>query len=167
MDTVLLPLRNASLEHLSSDDIDVVLANARTLRRATGAGQAATLLRGKKLGLMCESADSSEAMFFCRAAAELGAHVAHVRPGLSDLSRRDIFQHMARMLGRLYDAVECEGFDPILVKQLGEDAGVPVYDAIASAQHPTARLAPLLGDESSLDENRHLVLQAVLISTIG
>ena len=39
-------------------------------------------------------------------------------------------------------------------------------DAIASAAHPTARLAPLLGDERPPGDNRSLILQAVLVSTL-
>ena len=122
-------------------------ASARALQRAAQAGTTQPLLRGKNLGLLCEVDDDADAALFRRAAVELGAHVAHIRPRLSELSTPEEVQHTARMLGRLYDAVECQGMAPALVQQVGNDAGVPVYDGIASQDHPTAQLAESLGDE--------------------
>ena len=125
------------------------------------------LLRGKNLGLLCEADDDGDAALFRRAAVELGAHVAHIRPSLSELSTPQEVQHTARMLGRLYDAVECQGMAPALVQQVGNDAGVPVYDGIASQDHPTARLAALLDGDAAPADNRRFVLQAVLLSTLA
>ena len=146
-------------------DVDALLASARALQRAALSGHTQRPLRGKNLGLMCES-DDADAALFRRAASELGAHVAHIRPSLSDLSTPGEVQHTARMLGRLYDAVECLGMAPALVQQMGAGAGVPVYDGIASPQHPTARLAALLDPATPEADNRRFVLQAVLLNTL-
>jgi ornithine carbamoyltransferase len=70
------------------------------------------------------------------------------------------------MLGRLYDAVECQGMDSALVGQVGRDAGVPVYDSIAALTHPTAKLAELLDGDASPEDRRCVVLQAVLLNTL-
>jgi ornithine carbamoyltransferase len=147
-------------------DVDALVASARALQRAALAGLMQRPLRGKNFGLLCES-DDGDCALFRRAASELGAHVAHIRPSLSDLSTPEEVRHTARMLGRLYDAVECQGMAPALVRQVGDGAGVPVYDGIASAQHPTARLASLLDPATSDADNRRFVLQAVLLSTLG
>ena len=157
-----------AFDRMSSQDASAsaVLANARTLQRAAQAGKTQPLLRGKNLALLCES-DNGDAALFRRAAVELGAHVAHIRPSLSELSTPQEVQHTARMLGRLYDAVECQGLAPALVQQVASDAGVPIYAGIASQDHPTAKLAELLGDDTSPTDNRHFVLQAVLLSTIA
>ena len=157
----------AAFENMSPREVIAVLANARTLQRAAEAGTTQPLLRGKNLGLLCEADDALDAALFRRAAVELGAHVAHIRPSLSVLSTPQEVQHTARMLGRLYDAVECQGMAPALVQQVGNEAGVPVYDGIASQDHPTAKLAELLGDDASPADNRRFVLQAVLLSTIA
>lgn len=155
-----------AFNHMSPRDVTAVLAHARTLQRAAEAGKTQPLLRGKNFGLLCE-VDDDDAALFRRAAVELGAHVAHVRPSLSELSTPQEVQHTARMLGRLYDAVECQGMAPALVQQVGNDAGVPVYDGIASQDHPTAKLADLLGGDTSPADNRRFVLQAVLLTTIA
>ena len=156
-----------AFDHLSPHDVTAVLANARSLQRAAEAGQTQLLLRGKNLGLLCEADDDGGAALFRRAAVELGAHVAHIRPSLSELSTPQEVQHTARLLGRLYDAVECQGMAPALVQQVSNDAGVPVYDGIASQDHPTAKLANLLGSDTPPADNRRFVLQAVLLSTIA
>ena len=166
MHTVLIPIRSASLEQLSPADSDILLGNARLLQRATAPSQTGNLLRGKKLALLCESDAGADADLFRSAAAALGAHVSHIRPRLSDLSEPDVLQHTARMLGRLYDGIECQGLTPALVEAVSLEAGVPVYDGLASPSHPTARLAALLGGEEAPGEMRELVLQTVLLSTL-
>ena len=159
-------------------DAALVLDRARALQRAAVTGGLPASLRGRKLGLLCEAgdagagagtgadADVDDAALFRRAAVELGAHVAHIRPSLTELSTLPDVQRTARMLGRLYDAIECQGMATELVHQVGIAAGVPVYDALASAKHPTARLADLLEGEASPPDKRRFVLQAVLLSTI-
>ncbi len=84
----------------------------------------------------------------------------------SKLGTAQEVHHTARVLGRLYDAVECQGMASILVQQVGVDAAVPVFDDLASADHPTARLAELVGGDASPAENRRFVLQAVLLSAV-
>lgn len=154
-------------ETMSPHDVSAVLVNARTLQRAAQAGATQPLLRGKNFGLLCEADDDGDAAFFRRASVELGARVAHVRPSLSELSTPEEVQHTARMLGRLYDALECQGMASALVQRIGQDAGVPVYDGLASAGHPTVRIAELLGGDTLPADNRRFVLQAVLLSAIG
>jgi ornithine carbamoyltransferase len=151
---------------MSPRELSTVLDHARALQRAALAGTTQPLLRGKNLGLLCE-ADDGDAALFRRAASELGAHVAHILPSLSGLSTPKEVQHTARLLGRLYDAVECQGMAAALVRQVGDAAGVPVFDGIASARHPTAMLARQLGGDTSEDDNRRFVLQAVLLDSLG
>jgi len=150
---------------MSPQDVAAVLANARALQRAVQAGTNQPLLRGKNIGLLCNSADDEDAVFFRAAALDLGAHVTHIRPSLSEFSTLQEVQHTARVLGRLYDAVECQGIPAALVQRIADAAGVPVYDGIASGRHPTARLAELLGD-GDLAGNRRFLLQAVLLGSI-
>ncbi len=159
---------NVAFDRLSSLDAGALMANARALQLAAAAGQVQVSLRGKKLGLLCEVDTADAAMLFRGAAEALGAHVAHIRPSLSGLSTPQEVRHTARMLGRLYDAVECQDMAADLVQLVGADAGVPVYDGAASPTHPTARLAELLdGENTSSNDKRRFVLQAVLLNSIA
>ena len=155
-----------NIDDLSQSDLASVLEHARTLRVAAHDGAIQPLLRGRNLALLCEADSGDEATLFRRAAVELGAHVAHVRPSLSEQSTPDQIRKTARMLGQLYDAMECQGIAAELVRQLGREAGVPVYRGLASPGHATAALVQQLdGDEPSADKRR-FVLQAVLLGTI-
>ena len=158
-----------SLGHLSSPrDAASVLENARRLQTEAQAGEPQPLLlSGKHLVLLCEDDTDACAVLFRRAAGELGAHVAHIRPSASGLATPPEVQRTARMLGRLYDAVECQGMATALVRQLRRDAGVPVYDGIASREHPSAELAESLGAGGSPADRRRFVLQAALLQTIA
>ena len=170
MHTTLSHHGRLAFEPIAQRDVAFVLDNARALQFAAQAGGLRALLRGRKFGLMCEIDDNSDgasdAALFRRAAVELGAHVAHIRPSVTELSTPQEVLQTARMLGRLYDAVECQGMTADLVHRLGADAGVPVYDAVASQRHPTAKLDGLLGGDSPAIDKRRFVLQAVLLSTV-
>jgi ornithine carbamoyltransferase len=157
--------RNAAAA-LTDSDLDRIMAHARSLADAARQGIAPEpRLRGRMIGLLCEADDTPGAALFCRAARELGAHVAQVRPSLSERSTPLEIRHTAEMLGRLYDALACEGTSA-LARQLGEHAGIPVYDGIAAPQHPSAALVERLeGDAQPLDKRRY-VLQAVLLATL-
>lgn len=144
-----------------------VLERARSLQRAAECGRIQPLMRGKHLGLLCDDGTGPAALLFQQAAAELGAQVAHIGMSLSAHSPAQEVAHTARMLGRLYDAVECQGMDGVLVKQIGELSGIPVYDGLANDDARLARLASWLGPESDAAQNRRYALQALLLHTIG
>ena len=152
---------------LSPRAMDAVLETARALQRASLSGQSRALLRGRRLGLIADQPDGDAAALFRRAASELGAHVALVQPSLSDLGSAAQLQRTAQMLGRLYDALECQGLAPDLVQRLGREAGVPVFDGIGTMHHPTAQLAGSLDEATGAAENRRFVLQAMLVSALA
>jgi ornithine carbamoyltransferase len=163
-------IHNASaLDKLLPQDKAVLMDRARFVQAASLRGALALPLKGKNLGLLCDedNADGDSQELFRRAATELGAHVAVIRPALSSLGSPAEIQHTARILGRFYNAVECQGVPPEIVRQIGQAAGIPVYDGIACANHPTAALAPLLGDRTAPADNRRFVLQALLLGSVA
>lgn len=50
----------------------------------------------------------------------------------------------ARVLGRMYDAIEYRGFKQSVVNELAEYAGVPVFNGLTDEFHPTQMLADVL-----------------------
>jgi ornithine carbamoyltransferase len=157
----------SSQSPLSANEESAVLACARSLQRSASAGNVQPLLRGKHLVLLCTTEAGVSAAFFMQAAQALGAHVAQVQSRLSAHSSADEVRRTARMLGRLYDAVECEGLASSLVHQMSHEAGIPVFDSLASPDHPIASLAELLDEPSTPDARHRLVLQAALVSSLS
>ena len=83
------PLRDP----MSCPSAPLVLAQARLLQRDARAGRTQPLLRGRHFALVCDSDIGADAQLFRRAATELGAAVAHVRPVLSERSPAQDVQH--------------------------------------------------------------------------
>lgn len=155
------------VEPAAAGNADVVLCQASTLWRAGRDGQARPWLKGRRLGLLCDDAESADARLFRRAADELGAHVSHVKATLSERTPTPEVVATARMLGRLYDALECQGLAHDVVVQLRSAAGVPVFEGLATAQHPTAGWASRLGGDIPPEAARCVVLEAVLVETLN
>ena len=153
------------LAALSAQETNALLACARGLRESPGATNERAL-RGKNLCLLSATQDFPGATLLLQAATALGAHVARVPPSLSASSSADEVQHTARLLGRFYDGVACAGMPPDLVRRIAADADVPVFDGIAAPDHPLAQLAEQLGDDTSAQDNRYLVIQALLLCTL-
>lgn len=153
---------------LSPGDRKTLIASARTLRRAAAAGALPRLLDGKHIGLLCGAQASADAALFERAATELGARVSRISPELSASLSEESLRRTAQMLGRLYDAIECQGLAGQLLQRVRAEAGVPVYDGIACGHHPSAALVTALGGPgAAAADNRRHVLQALLLSTMG
>ena len=152
---------------VASRDAALVLDQARSLQRAAAAGGVPASLRGRNLGLLCAVDDADDAAPFRRAAMELGAQIAHIRPGLTKLSTLPDVRRTARLLRRLYDAIECQGMTSHLAHQMGVDTGIPVFDGVASPSHPTAQLTDLLDGDALNPDKQRFVLPAVLVSTIA
>ncbi len=151
---------------MSPQDPKPLLPSARKLLAAALAADVQPLLRGKKLGLLCASEDAEAARLFRHAAEALGAHVARLPVSLTAQSSAQEVQHTARMLGRLYDAIECQDMDRALVAQVRQEAGVPVFDAIAAPGRWLAAAAELDGPGSPADK-RISLLQALLLSELA
>jgi ornithine carbamoyltransferase len=161
------PPRQASTPAaLSPGDEKSLLSQARSLQRAAAAGRVQPLLRGKNLGLLCADDTQPQALLFRQAASELGAHVAHIGMSLDEASGAQEVAHTARVLGRLYDAVECQGMASALVQQMADVAGIAVYDGLASDEQRITRLAAQLDGGDAAGDNRRFVLQALLLHTI-
>lgn len=153
------------LDRLQPRELNALLTTARRIQHAARSGSTQSPLRGKFFGILGDGNDADAALFE-QAVTELGGSVARIRSNFADPHDVKDFAHAARILGRLYDAVECQGVARALVDQIADVAGVPVFNGISSAAHPTAKLARQLGGDGSESDHRRHVLQAVLLSTM-
>ncbi len=160
---------------MSPEEQNGVLTNIRIIGSAAQKGTLGDLLKGRRLALLSEFVGAypevigGESQLFELAATQMGAQVAHIRPGLTPSSTAQEVQSTARILGQLYDALDCGGMDEGLVQQIALYAGIPVFQGLASAQHRTAILAGAVSErlDSELpDDARCRVVQAVLLGTL-
>ena len=130
-----------SLDELSARDIAFLLEMAHELKRAKSAGTEQPQLRGKNIALLFEKASTRTRCAFEVAAFDQGANVSFIGAGDSPLGDKESIKDTARVLGRLYDAIEYRGFEQATVQELARHAGVPVYNGLTKQFHPTQILA--------------------------
>ena len=162
------PHRAAAPATLRPNDAATLRAEAERLQRDAAAGVLTPMLRGKRIALLCERATDADAVLFERAATELGAQVSHIRPSLLEGPSALETAHTARLLGRLYDAVECQGVAAERVQLLRDAAGVPVFDGLAVAAHLAAQFVDADGPGTApTADEQHFRLQALLLARLA
>ncbi len=114
------------------------------LKRAKYAGTEERRLEGKNIALIFEKDSTRTRCAFETAAYDQGARVTYLGPTGSQMGKKESIKDTARVLGRMYDGIEYRGFRQAAVEELGEFAGVPVWNGLTDEFHPTQILATLL-----------------------
>jgi ornithine carbamoyltransferase len=145
---------------LSRQEVSDLVERARSLHAGHPDGPASPL-RGRNIGLVCTAGWDTDASLLRAAGMASGAHVAMISPRSWNTSAAVSIELTARVLGRLYDIVVCQGVNPCLVQEIEAAAGIPVFDAIACWDDATLdlRLLPVRGVPAL---NQRLLLQAAL-----
>lgn len=157
----------ADFAAMGATDREVLVRAARDIQAATRAATDRQALWGKNLAVLCDAVDEAALARFGRAASRLGAKVVRLNTVASKLDTPHGVARTAPLLGRLYDAIECLDIPPDLVRQIGDAAGVPTFEAISSERHPIADLAARLDAALPLDDRHCAVLQAVLVGVLA
>ena len=128
---------------LGAGTTTAIFATARRLRADSHAGGAHKALRGKNLAMLLSTPSGREMSPLHRAAQDLGARVSQVRFEADDSKQHDI-GILARLLGRMYDAIDCDALPQSTVQRIEMEASVPVYAGLGRDEHPARALADLL-----------------------
>ena len=121
-----------------------LLQLSEALKIAKYAGTEGKRLEGKEIALIFEKTSTRTRSAFEVASFDEGAHVTYLDPSGSQLGHKESIADTARVLGRMYDAIEYRGNDQADVETLAEHAGVPVYNGLTDEWHPTQMLADFL-----------------------
>ncbi|RIQ18209.1 ornithine carbamoyltransferase [Jiangella rhizosphaerae] len=143
----MLNLRNRSfLKELDfePDELRHLLRLSEAVKIAKYAGTEVKRLEGKEIALIFEKTSTRTRSAFEVAAFDQGAHVTYLDPSGSQLGHKESVADTARVLGRMYDAIEYRGSRQADVETLAEYAGVPVYNGLTAEWHPTQMLADFL-----------------------
>jgi ornithine carbamoyltransferase len=125
-------------------ELRFLLQLAEAVKIAKYAGTEARRLEGKEIALIFEKTSTRTRSAFEVAAFDQGAHVTYLDPSGSQLGHKESVEDTARVLGRMYDAIEFRGNRQTDVETLAEYAGVPVYNGLTDEWHPTQMLADFL-----------------------
>jgi ornithine carbamoyltransferase len=145
------------LADFSPQEITYLLDLAAALKEAKKEGREEQKLVGKEVALIFEKDSTRTRCAFEVAAYDQGAHVTFIGPSGSHMGHKETVKDTARVLGRMYDAIEYRGFAQETAEQLAEFAGVPVYNGLTDEWHPTQILADFLTFREHVDKALHEV----------
>ncbi|MFE5024998.1 ornithine carbamoyltransferase [Streptomyces sp. NPDC056656] len=117
---------------------------AAELKAAKRAGAETRHLAGRNIALIFEKTSTRTRCAFEVAAADQGAFTTYLDPSGSQIGHKESVRDTARVLGRMFDAIEYRGDSQSGVEELAAYAGVPVYNGLTDDWHPTQMLADVL-----------------------
>ncbi|MFM0413543.1 ornithine carbamoyltransferase [Burkholderia sp. WP9] len=159
-------LRNRSLlslVHHTSRELRYLIDLSRDLKRAKYTGTEQQHLKGVNIALIFEKSSTRTRCAFEVAAYDQGANVTYIDPSSSQIGHKESMKDTARVLGRMYDAIEYRGFKQEIVDELEQYAGVPVFNGLTDEYHPTQMLADVL----TMRENTDKPLPAISYAYLG
>jgi ornithine carbamoyltransferase len=152
-----------TLGELRPDEIRFLLRLAAELKAAKTAGFEMPRLKGKNIALIFEKDSTRTRTGFEVAAYDQGAHVTYLGPSGSQIGHKESIKDTARVLGRIYDAIEYRGFSQQSALELVRYSGVPVYNGLTDESHPTQALA----DFMTMREFTHKHLSDIVLVFLG
>jgi ornithine carbamoyltransferase len=138
---------------------------ARDLKRAKYSRTETKSLEGKEICLIFEKTSTRTRCAFEVACFDQGAHVTYLDPAGSQMGHKESFKDTARVLGRMFDAIEYRGSSQAGLKQLADFAGVPVYNGLTDEFHPTQMMADVLTMRENSDKPINKISYAYLGDT--
>jgi len=128
----------------TKEELVFLLNLSKELKNAKYAGTEQQRLKGKNIALIFEKTSTRTRCAFEVGAQDQGAHVTYLEPSGSQLGHKETVKDTARVLGRMFDGIEYRGFGQEIVEELGQYAGVPVWNGLTNEWHPTQMLADVL-----------------------
>jgi len=144
-----------SLMHHTTRELHYLLDLSRDLKRAKYTGTERPHLKGKNIALIFEKTSTRTRCAFEVAAHDQGAHVTYIDPVSSQIGHKESMKDTARVLGRMFDAIEYRGFEQEIVEELAKFAGVPVFNGLTAEFHPTQMIADTLTMREHSDKPLH------------
>ncbi|WP_298223604.1 ornithine carbamoyltransferase [Acidocella sp.] len=141
-----------ALDNFTPEELKFLLALAKDLKLAKRNRCEQPKLSGKNIALIFEKDSTRTRSGFEVAAHDQGAHVTYMGPSGSHIGQSETIKDTARVLGRMFDAIEFRGFAQSDVETLGRYAGVPVYNGLTADSHPTQILADFMTMQEHSDK---------------
>lgn len=147
----------------TAEEFRHLISLAAELKAAKRAGTEVQHLKGRNIALIFAKTSTRTRCAFEVAAADQGASTTYLDPSGSQIGHKESVKDTARVLGRMYDAIEYRGSGQDVVEELAAHAGVPVYNGLTDDWHPTQMLADVL----TITEHSDKPLEEVTFAYLG
>ncbi|GGP40079.1 ornithine carbamoyltransferase [Streptomyces abikoensis] len=148
---------------LTAEEFHSLIELAAELKAAKRTGAEERRLQGRNIALVFEKTSTRTRCAFEVAAADQGAHTTYLDPVGSQIGHKESVPDTARVLGRMFDAIQYRGHGQGVVEDLAAYAGVPVYNGLTDEWHPTQMLADVL----TMTEHTAKPLERVAYAYLG
>jgi ornithine carbamoyltransferase len=128
----------------TTSELQFLLDLAHDLKRAKYSGTEVQRLQGKNVALIFEKTSTRTRCAFEVGCYDQGARVTYLDPVSSQIGHKESAADTARVLSRMFDAIEFRGAAQSTVETLAEFSDVPVYNGLTDEWHPTQMLADFL-----------------------
>lgn len=132
------------LMDFTPQEVQYLIDLAAELKKAKKSGVEKQTLKGKNIALIFEKTSTRTRCSFEVGAYDQGANVTYINPEGSQIGHKESMKDTARVLGRMYDAIQYRGYGQHLVETLAEFSGVPVWNGLTDDFHPTQIIADFL-----------------------
>ncbi|GHU92228.1 ornithine carbamoyltransferase [Spirochaetia bacterium] len=133
----------------TEEEIRYLLDLSRQLKAEKKQGAVHQRFLGKSIALIFEKRSTRTRCAFETAFGEEGGHPVFLSTQDIQMGAKESIEDTARILGRMFDAIQFRGFKQSTVETLAKYSGVPVYNGLTDDFHPTQALADIL----TLEEN--------------
>ena len=131
------------------DEIRYFLELSKQVKAESKSGKLNQRFLGKTIALLFEKRSTRTRCAFETAFGEEGGHPVFLSTLDIHLGVKESLEDTARVLGRMFSAIQFRGFKQSTAETLAKYSGVPVYNGLTDDYHPTQALADML----TLEEN--------------
>jgi len=128
----------------SPEEIHYVLDLSKKVKAEAKSGKVFQRFRGKTLAMLFEKRSTRTRCSFETAFGEEGGHPVFLSTQDIHLGGKEALEDTARVLGRMFSAIQFRGFKQETAETLAKFSNVPVYNGLTDLYHPTQALADIL-----------------------
>jgi len=137
-----------------ADDIRYLLELSKTVKAESQGGKVCQRFTGMTIALLFEKRSTRTRCAFETAFGEEGGHPVFLSTQDIQLGSKESIEDTARVLGRMFSAIQFRGFKQSTVETLAKYSGVPVYNGLTDDFHPTQALADIMTLEECFGPSR-------------
>jgi len=137
-----------------SDDIRYLLELSKTVKAESRRGEVKQRFTGKTLAMLFEKRSTRTRCAFETAFGEEGGYPVFLSNQDIQLGAKESLKDTARVLGRMFSAIEFRGFKQTTVETLAKYSGIPVINGLTDDYHPTQALADIMTLEESFGSSK-------------
>jgi len=133
----------------SAEEIQYLLNLSKKVKAESKKGVVSRRFNGKTLAMLFEKRSTRTRCSFETAFGEEGGHPVFLSTADIQLGAKESIEDTARVLGRMFSAIQFRGYKQETVETLARYSGVPVYNGLTDEFHPTQALADIM----TMEEN--------------